>query len=82
MKLTKKQSKLLGHILGFNDLGQNPTRKELASLMGVTPPAVTIMLQTLHRKGAVVLNRKWRSVVVTAQALRAMPVEDSAEAKV
>ena len=72
MKLTKKQNKLLGHLLGFSDLGQTPTRKELAALMGVTSPAVTIMLQTLQRKGAVVLNRKWRGVVVTAQGLQTM----------
>lgn len=72
MKLTKKQAKLLGHILGFADLGQTPTHKELAYLMGNTSSAVTIMLQTLHEKGAVVLNRKWRGVIVTAQGLQAL----------
>lgn len=78
MKLTKKQNKLLGHILGFKDIGQTPTHKELASLMGVTSPAITIMLKTLHRKGAVVLNRKWRGMVVTADALMALHGEDYA----
>ena len=71
MKLTKKQSKLLGHILGFADLGQTPTHKELSSLMGNSSTAVTIMLRSLNAKGAVVLNRKWRGVVVTAQGLQA-----------
>jgi Mn-dependent DtxR family transcriptional regulator len=71
MKLTNKQARLLGHILGFADLGQTPTHKEMALLMGVTGPAITIMLQTLHRKGAVVINRKWRGVIVTAQGLQA-----------
>tara|TARA_R110002020_G_scaffold41325_4_gene121967 strand:+ start:3027 stop:3317 length:291 start_codon:yes stop_codon:yes gene_type:complete len=78
MKLTKKQAKLLGHILGFADLGQTPTHKELASLMGNTSSAVTIMLQALHAKGAVVLNRKWRGVIVTAQGLQALQGESPA----
>lgn len=78
MKLTKKQSKLLGHILGFADLGQVPTHKELSSLMGSSTPAVTIMLMALHEKGAVVLNRKWRGVVVTAQGLQALQAEAKA----
>lgn len=78
MKISKKQNKLLGHILGFNDLGQTPTHKELATLMGVTPPAITIMLTTLQRKGAVVLNRKWRGMVVTAQGLQALHGDDYA----
>lgn len=71
MKLTKKQTKLIGHILGFADLGQTPTHKELASLVGTTSTAVTIMLRSLNAKGAVVVNRKWRGVVVTAQGLQA-----------
>lgn len=78
MKLTKKQSKLLSHIIGFADLGQTPTHKELASLMGNSSPAVTFMLRTLHDKGAVVLNRKWRGVIVTAQGLQALQAEAKA----
>tara|TARA_R110000824_G_scaffold20947_2_gene78579 strand:+ start:1805 stop:2095 length:291 start_codon:yes stop_codon:yes gene_type:complete len=78
MKLTKKQSKLLAHILGFADLGQVPTHKELALLMGNTSPAVSIMLKALHEKGAVVLNRKWRGVIVTAQGLQALQGESPA----
>tara|TARA_R110001599_G_scaffold44443_2_gene132418 strand:- start:1643 stop:1879 length:237 start_codon:yes stop_codon:yes gene_type:complete len=75
MKLTKKQNKLLRHILGFADLGQTPTHKELSLLMGSSGPAVTIMLMALHEKGAVVLNRKWRGVIVTAQGLQALQAE-------
>ena len=70
--LTKKQSKLLGHILGFADFGQTPTHRELSTLMGTSAPAVSIMLKGLERKGYVKLDKKWRQVIVTAKGLQAL----------
>jgi len=53
VRLTEKQKKLCRAIEGFNVLGQNPTHNELSAVLKVTQPAVTAMVKTLVKKGAI-----------------------------
>jgi DNA-binding MarR family transcriptional regulator len=62
MKLTNKQLNLIRVIEGFHIIGQYPTHRELAKVLGVTPPAVTAMLRNLEKKGAIEKGRDWRSI--------------------
>ena len=43
-------------------IGQTPTHKEIAKVLGVTPPAVTVMLNNLEKRGAIQRGNGWRSI--------------------
>jgi Mn-dependent DtxR family transcriptional regulator len=62
VKLTKKQQKLVRVLEGFTMIGQTPTHKEIAKVLGVTPPAVTVMLNNLEKRGAIQRGNGWRSI--------------------
>tara|TARA_Y100001938_G_scaffold145209_1_gene221403 strand:+ start:7252 stop:7470 length:219 start_codon:yes stop_codon:yes gene_type:complete len=66
VKLTNKQKKLVRVLEGFTIIGKVPTHKEIAGCLGVTPPAVTAMLNNLERKGVVERSTGWRSVKLTS----------------
>jgi len=65
VKLTKKQQKLMRVLEGFNIIGASPTHKEIAKVLGVTAPAVTVMLNNLEKRGAIERGNGWRSIKLT-----------------
>jgi Mn-dependent DtxR family transcriptional regulator len=62
VRLTKKQQKLVRVLEGFTIIGKTPTHREIADVLGVTPPAVTVMLNNLERRGAIERGSGWRSI--------------------
>lgn len=45
--------------------GEAPTRRELGLALGIRPPSVEIHLQSMRRKGVLVLRRRWRGIGLT-----------------
>ena len=56
-KLSEKQLRLLRILSGFESIGQSPSHLELAKILGVTQPAVTMMVQILANKGLIIYKK-------------------------
>lgn len=67
IKLTNKQKKLVRVLEGFSIIGKAPTHKEIAKVLGVTSPAVTVMLNNLEKRGAIQRSGGWRSIKLMTQ---------------
>ena len=82
IKLTNKQLNLLRKLEGFKLLGIEPTHKQLAEVVGVQPPAITYMLNTLVEKGVVRKGREWRSIqILVTSSEYEQSVQDAARIK-